>query len=204
MSLHKKYVYLVDDDDGLRHSLQATLSFVGYTVYSYANPESFLKELKPLAPAVLVADMRMPEKSGVELQAEMLARGFKLPIIFISGHSSGEQIVRAFKNGAIDFLLKPFGREIFLTTVAKAIEKDAIAMQDLIQKNQLSEALRALSPRERQVFDLLAKGYGNKELVETLGVTLYTAKEYKSTVMCKLQLRTLSELISLNNFLNRS
>ena len=126
MTLHKKYVFLVEDDDGLRHDLEATLSFMGYTVYSYANPETFLNEYKPLAPAVLVTDMRMPKKSGVELQAEMLSKGHKLPIIFISGESSDEQIVRAFKNGASDFLLKPFSREVLLASVAKAIEQDSI------------------------------------------------------------------------------
>ena len=202
MSLHKKYVYLVEDDDALRHSLKATLSFAGYMVYSYAGPESFIKEFKPLAPAVLVTDMRMPHQSGVELQEEMLSRGLKLPMIFISGESSDEQIIRAFKNGAVDFLLKPFGREIFLSTIAKAIERDAIAMQELIRINQLSEALKTLSPRERQVFDLLAKGYGNKELVETLGIAMYTVKEYKSSVMYKLRLRSLAELIALNTSLS--
>ena len=202
MTLHKKYVFLVEDDDGLRHDLEATLSFMGYTVYSYANPETFLNEYKPLAPAVLVTDMRMPKKSGVELQAEMLSKGHKLPIIFISGESLDEQIVRAFKNGASDFLLKPFSREVLLASVAKAIEQDSIEMQELIRKNQLSEALKTLSPRERQVFDLLAKGYGNKELVEVLGVALSTAKEYKSEVMYKLRLRSLSELISLNTSIN--
>ena len=202
MSLQKKYVYLVEDDDALRHSLKATLSFVGYTVYSYAGPESFLKEFKPLTPAVLVTDMRMPHTSGVELQEEMLSKGLKLPIIFISGESSDEQIIRAFKNGAVDFLLKPFGREIFLSTVAKAIEQDAIAMQELMRINQFSEALKMLSPRERQVFELLAKGYSNNELVRTLGISLYTAKEYKSSVMNKLGLKSLSELIALNTSLS--
>jgi len=202
MNLYKKYVFLVEDDDGLRHDLDTTLGFMGYTVHSYANPEMFLKEFKPLAPAVLVTDMRMPQKSGVELQAEILSRGHNMPVIFISGESSDEQIIRAFKKGAIDFLLKPFGREVFLAAVAKAIEQDAIAMREIIRKNQLSEALKTLSPRERQVFDLLAKGYGNKELVETLGVALSTAKEYKSEVMYKLRLRSLSELILLNTALN--
>ncbi len=202
MTQYKKYVFLVEDDEGLRLDLEATLGFMGYVVHSYANPESFLNEFKPLAPAVLVTDMRMPQKSGVELQADILSRGHKIPMIFISGESSDEQIIRAFKNGAVDFLLKPFSRELFLAAVAKAIELDAIEMQEIIRKNQLAEALKTLSPRERQVFELLAKGYGNKELVETLGIALSTAKEYKSEVMYKLRLRSLSELISLNTALN--
>ena len=194
----KKYIFLVEDDDDLRSDLERALQFCNYTVLSFANPEQFLLEFKPLVPAVLVTDMRMPKQSGIQLQAELIDKGHKIPIIFISGESSDEQIVKAFKNGAFDFLLKPFSREAFLSAVAKAIEYDSIAMQELIRKTRLTEALKTLSPREKQVFDLLAKGYGNKELVDGLGVSLSTAKEYKSAVMYKLRLRSLAELISLN------
>jgi two-component system response regulator FixJ len=204
MNSGKKYVFLVEDDDGLRSDLERALQFCGYTVFSYANPEQFLSEFKPLVPAVLVTDMRMPRLSGVQLQLELIEKGHKIPIIFISGESSDEQIVKAFKNGAFDFLLKPFSREAFLTTIAKAIEQDSIAMQELIRKSRLAEALKTLSPRELQVFHLLAKGYGNKELVEALGISLSTVKEYKSEVMYKLRLRSLAELIALSTSLSSS
>ena len=199
MSPNKKYIFLVEDDDELRSDLERALQFCGYTIFTFANPEQFLSEFKPLGPAVLVTDMRMPKLSGVQLQSELIAKGHKIPIIFISGESSDEQIVKAFKNGAFDFLLKPFSREDFLSAVAKALEQDSVAMQELIRKSQLAEALKSLSPRERQVFDLLAKGYGNKELVDELGIALSTAKEYKSEVMYKLRLRSLAELIALNS-----
>ena len=198
MNSNKKYIFLVEDDDGLRSDLERALQFCGYTVFPFADPAQFLSEFKPLVPAVLVTDMRMPKLSGVELQSELAAKGHKIPIIFISGESLDEQIVKAFKNGAFDFLLKPFSREAFLSTVAKAIEQDSIAMQELIRKSRLAEALKTLSPRELQVFHLLAKGYGNKELVEALGISLSTVKEYKSEVMYKLRLRSLAELIALS------
>jgi len=204
MNSGKKYVFLVEDDDGLRSDLERALQFCGYSVFSFANPEQFLSEFKPLVPAVLVTDMRMPKLSGVQLQLELIEKGHKIPIIFISGESSDEQIVKAFKNGAFDFLLKPFSREAFLTTIAKAIEQDSIAMQELIRKSRLAEALKTLSPRELQVFHLLAKGYGNKELVEALGISLSTVKEYKSEVMYKLRLRSLAELIALSTSLSSS
>jgi FixJ family two-component response regulator len=204
MNSGKKYVFLVEDDDGLRSDLERALQFCGYTVFSFANPEQFLSEFKSLVPAVLVTDMRMPKLSGVQLQLELIEKGHKIPIIFISGESSDEQIVKAFKNGAFDFLLKPFSREAFLTTIAKAIEQDSIAMQELIRKSRLAEALKTLSPRELQVFHLLAKGYGNKELVEALGISLPTVKEYKSEVMYKLRLRSLAELIALSTSLSSS
>ena len=196
--MDKKYVFLVEDNDELRSDLERALQFSGYTTFSFADPEQFLSQFKVLVPAVLVTDMRMPKQSGIQLQSELIEKGHKIPIIFISGESTDQQIVKAFKNGAFDFLLKPFSREAFLGAVAKAIEQDTIAMQELIRKTRLAEALKTLSPRERQVFDLLAKGYGNKELVEALGISLSTVKEYKSEVMYKLRLRSLAELISLN------
>jgi FixJ family two-component response regulator len=204
MNPNKKYIFLVEDDDELRSDLERALQFCGYTIYAFSNPEQFLSEFKPLVPAVLVTDMRMPKLSGVQLQSELIAKGHQIPIIFISGESSDQQIVKAFKNGAFDFLLKPFSREDFLSAVAKALEQDSVAMQEVIRKSQLAEALKTLSPRERQVFDLLAKGYGNKELVDELGIALSTAKEYKSEVMYKLRLRSLAELIALNTNLTLS
>ena len=198
MVLRSKYIFLVEDDDELRSDLERALKFCGYTIFACPNPEQFLSQFKPLVPAVLVTDMRMPRLSGIQLQSELIAKVHQIPIIFISGESADEQIVQAFKNGAFDFLLKPFSREDFLSAVARALEHDSVAMQEVIRKSQLAEALNTLSPRERQVFDLLAKGYGNKELVEELGIALSTAKEYKSEVMYKLRLRSLAELISLN------
>ena len=193
-----KYIFLVEDDDELRSDLERALKFCGYTIFAFANPEQFLSKFKPLVPAVLVTDMRMPKQSGIQLQAELIAKGHKIPIIFISGESTDEQIVKAFKNGAFDFLLKPFSRETFLSAVAKAIEQDSIAMHELIRASSIAVALKTLSPRERQVFNLLAKGYGNRELVEALGISLPTVKEYKSEVMHKLRLRSIAELIALN------
>lgn len=198
MNSNKKHVFLVEDNDELRSDLERALQFCGYTIFSFSNPEEFLREFRPLVPAVLVTDMRMPKQSGIQLQDELSAKGHKIPIIFISGESTDEQIVKAFKNGAFDFLLKPFSRETLLSAVAKAIEQDSIAMQELIRKNSLVAALKTLSPRERQVFNLLAKGYGNRELVEALGISLPTVKEYKSEVMHKLRLRSIAELIALN------
>jgi len=200
MSLYKKHVFLVEDDQALRLDLIDALQFAGYTLHAFGDPDQFLQEFKPLVPAVLITDMRMPNKTGVQLQEELLSKGYQLPVIFISGESTDQQIVKAFKNGAFDFLLKPFGREALFSVVAKAMEKDTIAMTDHIRKAQLAESLKGLSPRERQVFELMAKGYGNKELVEALGISLLTVKQYKSMMMYKLGLRSLAELMALNAY----
>ena len=196
--LNQKFVYLVEDDDDLRSDLERALQGSGYTIFSYANPEQFLSAFEPLVPAVLVTDMRMPKKNGIQLQADLLEQGHQLPIIFISGESSDAQIIKAFRNGAFDFLLKPFSREAFLGTVAKAIEQSTMVGQELSRKAQLAEALKTLTPRERQVFSLMVKGYGNKELVDELGLALPTVKQHKSEVMGKLCVSSLAELMTLN------
>ena len=206
MDLDKKYVFLLEDDDHLRSDLEAALQLTDYVVHSYSRPDHFLLGLeatKALAPAVLVTDMRMPKISGVDLQTEICSKGHKIPIIFISGESTDEQIVRAFRNGAFDFLLKPFSVEFFLSTINKALDHDASENQKRDDQNAVSEILRILTPRERQVFDLLAKGYSNGELAEALGIAMPTVKQYKFEVMQKLKLRSVSELITLNSSLIR-
>ena len=206
MDLDKKYVFLLEDDDHLRSDLVAVLQLTDYVVHSYSRPEQFLHELeavKAVAPAVLVTDMRMPKISGVDLQAEIRSRDHKIPIIFISGESTDQQIVRAFRDGAFDFLLKPFSVEVFLSTINRALELEASENQKRDDQNTVSEILKILTPRERQVFDLLAKGYSNGELVEALGITMPTVKQYKFEVMQKLKLRSVSELIALNDSLIR-
>jgi len=206
MDLDKKYVFLLEDDDHLRSDLEAALQLTDYVVHSYSRPEQFLHELeavKAVAPAVLVTDMRMPKISGVDLQAEIRSRDHKIPIIFISGESTDQQIVRAFRDGAFDFLLKPFSVEVFLSTINRALELEAAESQKRDDQNTVSEILKILTPRERQVFDLLAKGYSNGELVEALGIAMPTVKQYKFEVMQKLKLRSVSELIALNDSLIR-
>ena len=121
-----------------------------------------------------------------------------MQFVFISGESTVVQSITAMKQGALEFLIKPFSRESFLEAVAKAIEIDIQNTRDLIQQLELARKLAGLSPRERQVFGLLVKGYSNAELVNELGVALSTVKEYKSEMMYKLRLRSLSELIMLN------
>ena len=191
-------VFLIEDDTELRESISEILRFVGYQVHSYGDPEEFLKHPSDVIPAVVVTDVRMPSMSGVELQTKLRAEGRKIPFVFISGESTVAQSVVAMKQGALEFLVKPFTRESLLTAVSKAIELDTQQMHGLVRRAEFEQKLAALSPRERQVFGLLAKGYSNAELVTELGVALSTVKEYKSEMMYKLRLRSLSELIELS------
>ena len=194
----QKHVFLIEDHDELRDDLTRILEFVGYVVHPFPDPIQFLEYDKHLAPSVVVSDMRMPHMTGVELQERLKELGRLIPIVIISGESTDQQIIAALKNGAIDFLLKPFARESLLSAVAKGIEIDSAAMQNVIRVSEFNEKLKILSPRERQVFQLLSQGFSNRELMENLNISLPTVKQYKSEVMYKLRLRSLAELIALN------
>lgn len=192
-----KYIFLLEDNQQLRADLARSLEFCGFTVFQYPDAQTFLDNFSHVVPAVVVTDMRMPGLSGVELQARLAIEGRKIPMIFISGESTDAQIVSAMKNGAIDFLLKPFSREHLLSAVAKGIEIDALAMQKLVKKVAFEQKIKILSPRELQTFNLLLLGFNNTQIVNELGVSLPTAKQYKSAVMYKLGLRSVAELVTL-------
>jgi FixJ family two-component response regulator len=190
------HVFLIEDDPGMRATLTDLLQFAGYQVRSWDNANEFLSELPVSAPAVILTDMRMPGLSGVEMHAELLQRGRSFPVIYLSGESTVPQTIKAMKLGAFDFLTKPFSREELLSVVASALERDRMALQALVHKARNDQALASLSPRERQVHDLLLKGFGNAQILQELGVSLPTAKQYKAEVMRKLGVRSLAELIA--------
>ena len=190
------FVFLIDDDDGVRNTLYDLLSFAGYQVRCWSDARTFLEQVPNVAPAVLLTDMRMPGLTGVELHDELVRRGRTIPVVYLSGESTVPQTVRAMKLGAFDFLLKPFSREELLRVVAAALEADRLALQNVIRKARNDQAQASLSPRERQVHGLLLKGYSNAEIVSELGVSLPTAKQYKAEVMRKLGVKSLAELIS--------
>lgn len=192
-----KHIFLIDDDESMRISLKGILEFLGYQVNVFESAVEFLKIKIEVAPVVIITDMRMPDINGLELQAELLKRGRQIPIIFISGQSTFPQTISAMKQGAIEFLIKPFDRDQILSAVERGLEQDAAYMHSLTKRHSLEEKLKSLSPREREVFELLAIGFNNAQLQEKLQIALPTAKQYKSEVMRKLNLSSLAELIAL-------
>ncbi len=194
-----KHIFLIDDDASMRFSLKGILEFLGYQVNVFESAVEFLKITVEVAPAVIITDMRMPDINGLELQAELLKRGRQIPIIFISGQSTFPQTISAMKQGAIDFLIKPFDRDQILSAVESGLEQDEAYMRSFKQSLTLEERLNSLSPREREVFELLAIGFNNAQIQEKLKIALPTAKQYKSEVMRKLNLGSLAELIALKN-----
>ena len=196
---HSKHIFLIDDDESMRTVLKGMLEFLGFQVHVYASAIEFLKVSMQAAPAVIITDMQMPDMSGVELQAELLKRGRQIPIIFISGESTLPQTISAMKQGAIEFLLKPFERDQLLSAVVRGLEQDVAYMRSYVVQTTLAEGLKGLSPREREVFELLAIGFNNLQIQEKLNISLSTAKQYKSEVMRKLNLSSLAHLMALKN-----
>lgn len=190
-------VFVVDDDVSLCKSISELLKIEGYRVQSWNSAADFLREIPPVGPAVLVTDMRMPGISGIELQAELSRRGLQMPIVYISGECTVPETILAMKQGVFDFLVKPFRRDDLLRVVFSASEK---CLSQYLERQRLKskEELKGdLSPRERQVYELLLKGFGNQEIMDALSISLPTAKQYKSEVMRKLGVKTLAELMSL-------
>jgi FixJ family two-component response regulator len=196
---HSKHIFLIDDDDSMRLVLKNMLEFLGFQVHAFSSAIDFLSISMQAAPAVIITDMRMPDMTGVELQAELLRRGRQIPIIFISGESTLPQTISAMKQGAIEFLLKPFERDQLLAAVVNGLEQDAAFMRSYIDQASLAQGLKGLAPREREVFELLALGFNNAQIQERLQISLPTAKQYKSEVMRKLNLSSLAQLIALKN-----
>ncbi|WP_108648390.1 response regulator transcription factor [Polynucleobacter rarus] len=193
------HVVLLEDDDFLRVDLKSLLELAGYVVHSYSNPLEFLSTPFNFAPAVIVSDMRMPGLSGVNLQSALLEINRLIPFIFISGESTDYQIIQSMKQGAIDFLIKPFNSDQLFTAINKGIELDRAFIREIIFQKDKAFILKKLSPRESQVYELLKKGYSNSELSQTLGISLETTKQYKQEVMRKLELKSLSELIKFSS-----
>jgi two-component system, LuxR family, response regulator FixJ len=192
-----KYVFLIEDSEPMRQSLVGMLEFLGYQVQSFSSAVDFLQVPIQVGPAVVITDMCMPDMTGVELQAELLKRGRQIPIIFISGESTVQQSIDAMKQGAMEFLIKPFERDQLLAAVAKGLARDASYMRGHIERSALEENLKKLSARQLETFELLSQGLNNAELMERLNVSLATAKQYKFEVMRKLRLRSSAQLIAL-------
>ncbi len=193
--MHKKNkitIFLIEDDPSQLKSIESLLEFKGFVFQSFKNAMDFLTLSDISRPAVLVSDMRLPDLNGVELYKALTDRGEDIPIIFISGESSIQQSIDAMKQGAIEFLVKPFDINDFTNAIEKATRLEH-------KRVNLKTLLKNLSPREKQVFDLLIQGLNNSELMKKINVSLPTAKQYKSEVMRKLGVKSLSELMNLSN-----
>ena len=199
-SFSAQYIFILDDDMAMTKLLNIMLTQMGYITFLYSNAIDFLKAVPDVSPSILITDMNMPEMTGIEVQAEMARLERTMPIIFLSGESSVPQSITALKQGAVDFLLKPVNLQQLKAAVETAFESAMQTIQSAINKSALETRLMVLTPREREVYNLMILGYNNTEILETLRVSLPTAKQYKVAVMRKLKIKSLSALISLDRF----
>ena len=199
-SFSAQYIFILDDDMAMTKLLNIMLTQMGYITFLYSNAIDFLKAIPEVSPSILITDMNMPEMTGIEVQAEMARLERTMPIIFLSGESSVPQSITALKQGAVDFLLKPVNLQQLKAAVETAFESAMQTIQSAINKSALETRLMVLTPREREVYNLMILGYNTTEILETLRVSLPTAKQYKVAVMRKLKIKSLSALISLDRF----
>ena len=191
------HVYVVDDNPDIRFYLTDLLRQLGYSIDGYDSAQAFLQQSIDIFPAVLVLDVRMPGMSGVDLQEKMKSLGRHTPIIFISGESESEEIIRAMKGLPIEFLWKPFQIQDLIDAIDRGLAADGANRQDFIQKNEIRRKWLALSARERDVFVLMLAGHTNKGISERLDILPDTAKKHRANILQKMQVPHLADLMAL-------
>ena len=189
------HIYLIDDDESMRVSLSRMLRELGYLVEDYSSAATFLQKSIPIAPAVILLDMQMPDMTGLDLQEKLLSLGRKTPIVFVSGQSHPHQIVQGLKKGALDFLFKPFNLEELLKAVADAIAFDGRQLKRVSMDVETTREYESLTPREREVCIWLVKGLLNKDIAVKLGTTDATIKVHKARVMDKMHAYSVQVLV---------
>jgi two-component system response regulator TtrR len=191
----ERLVYVVDDDEAVRDSLRWLLEGNGFGVRPLASAEAFLQTYDPASHACLVLDVRMNGMSGIELHDELLRRGHDLPLIFMTGHGDVPMAVSRMKLGAVDFLEKPFDDQQLCRLVAVALDK-AVARRDEVDQRERNQTLLArLTPRERQVLDLIAAGRLNKQIADDLSISIKTVEAHRANIMDKFEVRTMADLM---------
>ena len=198
-------VHIVDDDASLRVAMGRRLTQAGYTVTTYATAQHLLDNL-PTGdePGCIILDVRMPDLGGLAVQQRLAELGSTMPIIFITGYSDIPATVKAIKAGALDFLVKPVASDDLLHAVEKALRHHQALLDQRDTLDSIRARIATLTPRERQVFDLIIRGNTNKAIGRALDCTERTVKEHRHRVMEKMQVRSLAELVSLAERAGRS
>jgi len=188
-------VFVVDDDASIRDALKSLIRSVGLKVELFGSPREFLQGKRPDAPSCLVLDVRLPGKSGLDFQRELVEANIPLPIIFITGHGDIPMSVRAMKAGAVEFLTKPFRDQDLLDAIQVALERDRARRQRQAEIAMLRERLESLTPREREILPRVVSGLLNKQVAAELGTTEATVKVHRSQLMRKMGADSLPELV---------
>jgi len=189
------HIFLVDDNHDFRFYLSDMLSTLGYTVDVFDNSHAFLDNALDVSPAVVLLDMKMPGLNGLDLQARLVALNKKTPVVFISGESDKDQIIEAFKFGAVDFLLKPIDREKLCAAVDKALALDRQKNAEFANIRAIRRTYDTLSKREKEIFTLIAEGKPNMDIAQITGTQPNTAKKHRANIYQKFQVNSTAEVM---------
>lgn len=188
-------VFLIDDDRMIREGMQSLIRSVGLRVQTFASAQEFLQAKRPDGPSCLVLDVRMPGVSGLDLQRKLSEARIQIPIIFLTGHGDIPMSVRAMKDGAHEFLTKPVRGQDLLDAVQKAIESDRELRKQRAGLDAVRVRFESLTPREREVLDLVVAGLLNKQIADQLGMSELTVKTHRAHVMQKTEAESLAHLV---------
>ena len=188
-------VYVVDDDLSVREALRSMIRSVGLRCETFASAREFLAQARPDGPACLVLDVQLPDRSGLDLPAELSSRGTEIPTVFMTGHGTIPMSVRAMKAGAVEFLTKPFSGDDLVSAIHQALDRDRAARRTRAAAAEVTAQLNKLTARERDVLDLVVAGRLNKEIAASLGIVEQTVKQHRGRIMRKLGARSVTDLV---------
>ena len=188
-------VFVVDDDASTRELLTWLMTRNGMAVEAFADAKSFLAAYRPERPGCLVLDLNMPGMSGLDLQSYLKAQGVLIPVIFLSGGANVPNAVQAVREGAIDFIEKPFDYKHVVDRVRECVERDRAGRGDRDRRRLAAERLAQLTQREREVLDLVVAGRLNREIAEALDISVKTVEAHRSRLMEKLEVGSVAELV---------
>jgi len=194
-ALRDKTIFVVDDDKVVRDSLSWLISSVGLHVETFASAQDFLADYDPTRPGCLLVDVRMPGMSGLELQKRLAENPHCLPVIIVTGHGDVQMAVRAMKDGAFDFIEKPYNDQVLIDLVQKAVHECERRRNEQIGHQEVQVLVDFLTPRERQVMEMIVEGNTNKQIAHGLDISDKTVEAHRAKVMEKLRASSLADLI---------